>query len=138
MYGVVQLNLHARLMYVIRKARHHVQSQKSLQFPMQMPFGPPAPALPVLFAGGGVDDGVGAAVPHGGGAHRAGVGQDVDVVAAQVLAEAAVRQVEVGGRAPLPQLVGGLADRHHLGVGRRVARLGHLKEVNDFDSFMIG
>ena len=62
-------------------------------------------ALPVLFAGGGVDDGVGAAVPHGGGAHRAGVGQDVDVVAAQVLAEAAVRQVEVGGRAPLPQLV---------------------------------
>ena len=95
-------------------------------------------ALPVLFAGGGVDDGVGAAVPHGGGAHRAGVGQDVDVVAAQVLAEAAVRQVEVGGRAPLPQLVGGLADRHHLGVGRRVTRLGHLKEVNDLDSFMIG
>ena len=91
--------------YVIRKAQHHMQSQKSLPLPMRRPFGPPAPGLPVLVAGGGVDDGVGAAVPHGGGAHRAGVGQDVDVVAAEVLAEAAVRQVEVSGRAPLPQLV---------------------------------
>ena len=64
--------------------------------------------LPVLGTRGRVDDGVGAAVAHGGGAHRAGVGEDVDVVASHVLAEAAVAEVDVCGRAALAELIGGL------------------------------
>ena len=106
---------------------HSICSQKYLRallnFPCSIQSGR---RLPVLCARGRVDDGVGAAVSHGGGAHRAGVGQDVEVVAPEVLAEAAVRQVDVGGRAALAQLVRCLADGHDLGVGRGVAGLSDL------------